>query len=90
MKDVRQGYLAQLRIICIALVGKISRATAVDSGKASGGESCGAGGEGGGRSHGVKPPKKARFTIGIDHERAYKKATQAGMYGPSSFVLTGE
>jgi len=60
------------------------------NGKARGGESGGAGVKGGGIFHGGKPPKKARFTVGIDHEGAYIKATDAGMYGPSSFVLTGE
>lgn len=60
------------------------------SSKAGGGESGGGRGKGGAGFHRVKHPKKARFTVGIDHEHAYIKATEKGMYGPSSFVLTGE
>jgi hypothetical protein len=85
-----------MRIICIALGNKFRGgfrywrgrvfASGVQGVRVSGGESCEAGRE----FHNSKPPKKARFTVGIDHERAYIKATQAGMFGPSSFVLRGE
>lgn len=58
--------------------------------KARGGESGGAGVQGGRGFLGGKSPKKARFTVGIDHEGAYLKATDTGMYGPAFFVLKGE
>lgn len=63
------------------------RVFGLDAGKASGGESCGAGCQ---FDHGANPPKKARYALAIDHEGARIRAHLSGRFGPSSFVLTGE
>lgn len=84
-----------LRIICIIGAQKIRggrefwRGRVFGSGaqgvRVSGGESCKAGRE----FNNGKPPKKARLTIGIDHQGAYIKATRAGVFGHNSLALKG-
>ena len=77
-----------------AAVGKVRGGVVYWRGRVFG--ECGeaGGGESGGAvvklCHGVVPPKKARFALGIDHEGVRVKAHLGGMFGPSSFVLKGE
>lgn len=97
MGNVAFFWLGRVRIICIALTKKIGGGRqywrgrvfgfGVQRAEVGGGESCKAGRK---FDHSGEPPKKARFTIGIDHRGAFIKAQEAGRVGPSSFVLTGE
>ena len=97
MGNVAFFWLGRVRIINIALAKKIRGGReywrgrvlgfGVQRAKVGGGESCKAGRE---FDHFGDHPKKARFTVGIDHSGASIKEHQAGMFGPSSFVLTGE
>lgn len=97
MGNVAFFWLGRVRIICTALTKKIRGgrqywrgrvfAFGVQRAEVGCSESCKAGRE---FDHVWEPPRKARFTIGIDHSGAFIKAHVAGRFGPSSFVLTGE